>query len=384
MTLTCAEDYRIADCEGLMTPALAIYADVLDHNISRMLEIVGNADRWRPHVKTAKLAYTIRKLAEHGVKNMKCATTLELLTACEAGARDVTVAYPMVGPAVARVTEIAAAYPSIAVSALAENAAQVELWRGTTLGIFIDVNPGMNRTGIEACRIEDILSIARRVIGSGLRFRGLHFYDGHHSHAVLADRIRAAHLGYDQLMQIVGVLQGSGIAVDEVITSGTPSLPCALAYGAFREPHFQHRVSPGTVVYNDSTSLSQLPREYDLRPAALVVSTVVSRPASDLVTCDAGHKTVSLDSGVPNCSVLGDVDLQPLKPSEEHLPLRVPSGMATPELGERLYLMPKHVCPTVNNFDHAVIVSGGRVVAVERVTARGRETPLRASAAHSR
>ncbi|HEX8925853.1 MAG TPA: alanine racemase [Terriglobales bacterium] len=384
MTLTRGEEYRIADWEGIMTPALAIYADAVDHNISRMLAIVGDANRWRPHVKTAKLNYTIRRLVEHGVANMKCATTLELLTACEAGARDVTVAYPLPSPAVARVKEIAVAFPAVAVSALVENVDQVELWRGSPVGLFVDVNPGMNRTGIDARRIQDIVSIARKVIGAALRLRGVHFYDGHHTQTLLADRIKAAHLGYDRLMEIVGVLQGSGIFVEEVITSGTPSMPCALAYTGFSEQRFQHRVSPGTVIYNDSTSLSQLPRDYALKPAALVVSTVVSRPADDLVTCDAGHKTLSLDSGVPNCCVLEHDELQPLKPSEEHLPLRVQAGMSAPEIGARLYLLPKHVCPTVNNFDHALIVRGGRVVSIERVTARGREVPLRTVAARSR
>ena len=60
----------------------------------------------------------------------------------------------------------------------------------------------------------------------------------------------------------------------------------------------------------------------------------------------------------------------------EHLPIDVPSGAVTPRLGESLYLVPRHVCPTVNNFDHAVIVSNGKVIGVEKITARGREHPL--------
>jgi D-serine deaminase-like pyridoxal phosphate-dependent protein len=92
---------------------------------------------------------------------------------------------------------------------------------------------------------------------------------------------------------------------------------------------------------------------------------------------------VSLDSGIPNCRVVGYDGLQPIKPSEEHLPLRVHPGTTIPEVGTRLYLLAKHICPTVNNFDHALIVRDGRVIAVERVTARGRETPLQRAAAWS-
>ncbi|HWP43128.1 MAG TPA: D-TA family PLP-dependent enzyme, partial [Blastocatellia bacterium] len=141
--------------------------------------------------------------------------------------------------------------------------------------------------------------------------------------------------------------------------------------------NFIHRASPGTIVYADCTSLAQLPAGWRYRPAALVLSTVVSRPTSRRVTCDAGHKTVSADAGVPTCAVLGRPGLVPARPSEEHLPIEVGEDESTPAIGEALYLVPRHVCPTVNNFDYAVLVAGGRITGVERVTARGREAPLR-------
>src|SRR5512138_2383852 len=91
--------YLIAEIGALMTPALAIYADALDDNISAMLKLLGSPDRWRPHIKTAKLEFTMCRLVERGVTRLKCATSLELLTACRAGATDVCVAYPGVGSA---------------------------------------------------------------------------------------------------------------------------------------------------------------------------------------------------------------------------------------------------------------------------------------------
>ena len=93
-----------------------------------------------------------------------------------------------------------------------------------------------------------------------------------------------------------------------------------------------------------------------------------------MLTCDAGHKAVSADAGVPTCVVIGHPDLVPLKPSEEHLPVEVTNGARRPEIGETLYLVPRHVCPTVNNFDDALIVETNQVIAVERVTARGHES----------
>ncbi|HKY05966.1 MAG TPA: D-TA family PLP-dependent enzyme, partial [Blastocatellia bacterium] len=92
--------------------------------------------------------------------------------------------------------------------------------------------------------------------------------------------------------------------------------------------------------------------------------------------CDAGHKTVSADAGVPTCAVIGRDAMTPHKPSEEHLPIDVTGEGEGLSIGEIIYLVPRHVCPTVNNFDYAVIISGGRIAGVERVTARGREAPL--------
>jgi D-serine deaminase-like pyridoxal phosphate-dependent protein len=108
----------------------------------------------------------------------------------------------------------------------------------------------------------------------------------------------------------------------------------------------------------------------------LVLTRVVSHPRADIVTCDAGHKAVSADAGVPTCVVVGHPELTPLSPSEEHLPIAVKEVAAGPRVGEALYLLPRHVCPTVNNFNDALVVRNGIVESVEIVSARGRETPL--------
>lgn len=370
-------NYAIASVEQIMTPALAIYLDVVEHNIATTVRLLdGDPNRWRPHVKTSKLLVTMKLLVNAGVRNFKCATSLELITACEAGAADVVVAFPCVGIRALRVQEIARQFPSVCISVLVENVQQIGTWRCKPVGLFIDVNAGMNRTGMEQGRVDEIVQLAAEISRNGCQFRGLHYYDGHHRNPVLSDRVTAAHRGYDQLLRAVEAIQSRGISVEEVITSGTPAFPCALTYGGFRGAVFTHRVSPGTVVYNDLTSLSQLRAEWGYLPAALVVATVVSHPAADLITCDAGHKTVSADAGFPNCVVWNHPELTPLHASEEHLPIQVAPGSRVPDIGEILYLVPRHVCPTVNNFDDALLVRARRIVDMAPVTARGRETPL--------
>jgi len=374
---TSLDAYRIEGIDRVMTPALAIYPEIVAANIQTTLRLLGgDADRWRPHVKTTKLGFMMRRLVEHGIANFKCSTSLELLTVCEAGAADALVAYPVVGANARRVREISEQFPNVEVSALIECSDHIEAWQGSSVSLFIDVNPGMNRTGVEQDRVDEIIQLTRAIKKAGQVFRGLHYYDGHLSSIALPEREIVAHRGYDRLMEVRAAFERAHIEIAEIVTAGTPAFPCTLSYSAFTRGPFIHRASPGTVVYNDCSSLAQLPTEYGYRPAAVVVSTVVSRPAPGRFTCDAGHKTASADSGVPTCAVIGHPEFLPSKPSEEHLPIDVPAESSMPMIGDALYLVPRHIYPTVNNFAHALIVIGGRIVGVELVTARGREAPL--------
>lgn len=370
------ERYRIDDVSQVLTPALVVYPEAIASNMACTLRLLeGNADRWRAHIKTAKLAYTLRMLVERGIRNFKCATTLELLTACENGAADVLLAYPVMGANALRAREIADQFPAVRISVLAETEEQVRKWEASRLGVFLDINPGMNRTGIDpndSARVNRLIAAMQDL---GVTFRGLHYYDGQYGRAPEPERTATTHAGYDVLLKLVQEIERAGVRVPEVVTAGTPTFPCSLAYKDFLGKDFVHRVSPGTIVYHDATSLAQLPREFGYAPAVLVLTRLVSSPTKDVVTCDAGHKAVSADAGVPTCVVVGHPEFTPLSPSEEHLPLQKKDGKG-PGIGETLYLLPRHVCPTVNNFDSALIVKGGRITGVEKVTARGHEDPL--------
>jgi D-serine deaminase-like pyridoxal phosphate-dependent protein len=287
----------------------------------------------------------------------------------------VLVAYPVVSANARRVRELAEQFPRVRVSVLVEDEMHVQQWTGSSLGIFVDINPGMDRTGIAQNNTGEVLKIISAISEAGLEFRGIHYYDGHLGALDFAERRRVAHAGYDQLIQIVSEIEGKGFEV-EVITAGTPCFPCSLDYAGFASSAFRHRVSPGTIVYCDATSLAQLPPEYGYRPAAVVLTRVVSHPTPGIITCDAGHKSVSADAGVPTCVVMGHTELTPQAPSEEHIPMAVASGSTHPAIGDFLYLVPRHVCPTVNNFDQAILTSRGRIKTLVEVTARGHEAPL--------
>lgn len=361
--------------ERALSPALVVHLEHVRANVARVVGLCGgDPGRWRAHVKSAKIPRVLAELARAGLSSFKCATTLEAKVLLETlrdgglAAPDVLVAYPLVGPALARLDALAGAHAGARVLVLCETPEAVREVPAR-LGVFVDVNPGMDRTGAPLERAGQIEATAR---AAGERLGGLHFYDGHQHDRDRAARTRAVHAGYDRLLELVRELESKGLAVPELVTAGTPALLDALSYGGFAGPAGPlHRVSPGTVVYHDLRSEEETP-ELGLVPAALVLARVVSHPADGVVTCDAGSKALAAEAGDPVAEVLGWPELRARTPSEEHLPLAGPADRL-PARGELLQLVPRHVCPTVNLASEAALVEGGRLLDVVPVLARGHE-----------
>lgn len=282
---------------------------------------------------------------------------------------DLLVAYPLRDPALAWAGKLARRHPATSMSVLCESVEDVASVPDS-LGIFVDINPQMNRTGVPMADVESISSIAQ---AAGKRFRGLHFYDGDVRDVDPETRRQKTEPLYERLLEILATVKDAGSDVPELVTSGTPSFRVALGFGGFRElpGGTTHRISPGTVVYHDTFSAECLP-DLDLHPAALVLSRVISHPEHGIVTADAGSKSIAAEAGDPCCLVVGHPDLVAQKPSEEHLPFRVESG-TPPDRGTPLLLVPRHVCPTVNLAEAALVLESGSEPRVVPVSARAHE-----------
>ena len=96
--MTLSNEIELASTADLETPALLLYPDAVDRNIDRTIALTGRPDRWRPHIKTIKSAYVMKRLLAKGVTHWKCATPLELEVTCATGVEDVLLSFP-VGPA---------------------------------------------------------------------------------------------------------------------------------------------------------------------------------------------------------------------------------------------------------------------------------------------
>lgn len=343
--------------ETTPSPAVIVLMDRVRHNVAKVLDLLdGDTDRWRPHLKTTKIPEVWTHLLDVGIRNFKCATVREasvfLETADEYGADvDLLVAFPHVGPNLDDVARLATMYDRQRVSILVETPdAAADL--PEPLGAFVDVNSGMDRTGAPFAERDRIRAAARAL---GDRLRGIHAYDGHLA-GTLDERIRAGAAIYDTLVELVEHLREEGCTIDEVITTGTPGLVPAIRSGVTqRLAPAVHRVSPGTVVFHDARTAERV-EELDLKPAALILARVVAHPTPDIVTCDAGSKTITTDAGLPSAVVVDHPELTGLTPSEEHLPFAVAEGHTAPPRGATLLLEPRHVCPCVNLAERAILV----------------------------
>jgi len=357
----------------LLSPALVVDLAAVRRNVAAVVASCGGPDRWRPHVKTSKIPQVMRVLVDAGVRAFKTATTRETAVLCdvldEAGAEggDVLLAQPLREPALGRLDAIARAHPGVRVSVLCEDPALVASVP-PSLSVFVDVDPGLGRTGVGFDDEPTILALAR---AAGPRLAGLHLYDGHLHEGDLAARERGVHADAARALALAGRLAEAGARVPELVTSGTPSFRHALSFAPLRGPGAPfHRVSPGTVVYHDLRSAEEDPG-LELEPAALVFTRVLSHAGSGRVICDAGSKSLAAEVGDPVAAVIGRPELVAATPSEEHLPLRVTAGERPPR-GTGLLLVPRHVCPTVNLADAALLLDGERTRAVP-VTARAHE-----------
>lgn len=374
----------------LLTPTLVVHLDAVRRNIARMCAATGSIDRLRVHIKSAKLRVVFDEFLAAGITHFKCATTREaaqLLAASEARgiAVDLLVAFPHRGPNLRRIEALARLHPRSRLSVLVETEDDIEDIEGdasmaTALGVFVDIDAGMHRTGIpstDAARIESVAKAAAS------RLRGLHFYEGHVHSGSFADRCSQAFPLYDELVTLVAQLEASGLCIDEVVTSGTPSFMPALAHPGLaaltaltaltEQQHTVHRLSPGTLVYFDARSREC--EELDYEFAAFVLTSVVSQPTSHVITVDAGSKAIAAEAGSPVAVAPDWPGLVARTPSEEHLPFDVVAG-AAPARGKRMLLVPRHVCPTVNLAEAACVVEerhGTSTVRIEAVSARAHE-----------
>ncbi|HNT35656.1 MAG TPA: alanine racemase [bacterium] len=367
------EDYCVARPEDIETPALLVFEDRLDGNIKALIEQVGGGERLAPHVKTHKSAEILRRQMAAGIRSFKCATLSEAEMIARGGADDLLLAYPIAQPLKARrFMELKARYPKTLFRAMVSSPAHAEILSaaavesGDNVDVMIDLDVGMHRTGIEPgeAAFELCLLIHKT---PGLRYAGIHAYDGQNNQTDIAERESAAGEALDFVKSLRDRLKSVGLETSTIMMGGSICYPFYT-----REDGIQG--SPGTVAYWDGNYMKQMP-DMPFRCAALVLTQVVdSNPARDLVTLDLGSKAICCDQVLANRALFpGYPQVSIVKQNEEHCVLKC--NGADLKIGDYLLAIPGHVCTAVVRYPGALLINRvGEVSGYIEHTSRDRLT----------
>jgi D-serine deaminase-like pyridoxal phosphate-dependent protein len=380
--------WTLENVSDIPSPTLLIYPDRAEENLRRIIAIAGDVARLWPHVKTHKLAPLVETHVALGVSRFKCATIAEAEMVAASGATDVLLAYQPVGPNVTRLCALAAAFPGTQFSAVVDDertavvVSDAAARERVSVGLWLDLDVGMHRTGILPGPAADRL-YRRLMTLPAITPRGLHAYDGH-----LRDRdpeTRAASVteAFAPVAALRAALVADAVPVPSVVAGGTPTFPIHARRGDVD-------LSPGTSVLWDAGYATQLP-DLEFLAAALVLTRVISKPSADRVCVDLGHKAIASEGPHPRVlliqpnsiagraaqAVLGApiLDAAFVGHSEEHLVFESPVAESL-RVGDTLYGIPWHVCPTVALHSEAVVARDHRAVDRWRITARERRLTI--------
>jgi D-serine deaminase-like pyridoxal phosphate-dependent protein len=360
--------YKINDVDVINSPALLIYPDRIESNIKKLIEIAGSVDLLRPHIKTHKMSEIIKLQMKYGINKFKCATISETEMVARCGATDILLAIQPVGPNIGRFFKLKQEFNNIKISCIADNEEVIirlsDMARKTGLEthVWLDINNGMNRTGVTPG--EKAARLFKRIIDSPMLVaEGLHVYDGHIHEPDLAIRKNICNDAFAPVMSLIEELKNEGISPVKIIAGGTPTFPIH----ALRK---NVETSPGTVLlwdYGYSSSFSDM----NFLHAAILLTRIISKPGKDLLCLDLGHKAVASEMPQPRIKILEIEKYAIVSHNEEHMVIRT-SVADKYKTGDPLFVIPWHICPTVDRHDTVYVVNDHKVTGQWNVEARTR------------
>ena len=353
-----------ADVAGIPTPALVIDVAAMERNIRRMAEYFAARPCWlRPHFKAHKTPEIARRqLAAGSCTGLTCATVSEAEVAADL-CGDILIANEPVGPGKCeRVAALARRVPiTVAVDSTAglDAVAAAARHAGATVSVLVDLNVGQTRCGVEPGNAA--VTLGRQAASAeGVALRGVMGYEGHLvSLPDRADREARTRLAMAGLVETASLFRADGLPCDVVSAGGTGTYDISGRIDGITE------IQAGSYVLMDA-DYGRL--DIPFEQALWVLGTVISRPDPGRCVADCGHKSVTKDHGFPTVRDLDGATVVSL--NDEHATISVPPGCRT-AIGDRVYLRPSHIDPTINLHDVFYALDGDRVTGVWPIAARG-------------
>jgi D-serine deaminase-like pyridoxal phosphate-dependent protein len=325
----------------------------------------------RPHIKTHKCIQIARLQIAAGAIGITCAKVGEAeVMVNQGGIEEVMLAYPTIGDAKIRrlVPLMEKARIIVAVDSLeaANLISQGLRPHGRSLDVVLEVNTGQNRSGVTVGdeAVAMALTIARL---PNLTLVGIMTHEGHANSAPPEEIEGIAIASGEAMVNTAERIREHGIELPIVSVGSTPAARYTPTVAGITE------MRPGTYVFNDNSAFryGQLSVQ---DCAARFVATVVSRPAPDRAVLDTGSKSLAMDPSKSHPGhgyIVGHPDTTIVKLSEEHGVCAIPENEEGFAIGDRVEVIPNHICPTVNLMDELLIVQAGHVVDRWAVAARG-------------
>ncbi len=338
-------------------------------NIKTLISMIDDINRLRPHAKTHKSAAATKLLMSAGINKFKCATIAEAEMLGMADAKDVLLAYQPTGPKLNRFIQLIKKYSGTSFSCLIDNdqsansigSAAVE--NNLAIKVFIDLNVGMNRTGIEPAKAFKLYKRCLKM--DGLSVVGLHAYDGHIHTGDYEERKAQCDMAFENVSALQQALIAEGFAEPVIIAGGSPTFP-------IHAKRKKIECSPGTFIFWDH-GYSRSCKEQNFLPAAIFITRIISLPSESTLCLDLGHKSVAAENNISNrVHFLNAPELKIISQSEEHAVVEVPIDHSY-KIGDILYGLPVHICPTVALYESAFVIENDYVTAEWEITARDRQ-----------
>jgi D-serine deaminase-like pyridoxal phosphate-dependent protein len=357
----------------LETPAVVVDLDVMERNLSRMADYCRRKNlSLRPHTKSHKIPELAKRQIAHGARGITVAKIGEAEVMLNAGITDILIAYPIVGRGKAeKLADLAAranmtvALDSLEVARAISNEANK---KNARVGILVELDVGFGRCGL--ADEDELVTLAQTVADlPGLDFKGVMFFPGH----LQVEQNARAQLraGVNDLLgRVIKRFEKSGLPLPTISGGSTPTALEGHLFSGVNE------IRPGMYIFNDRNMVGV--NVAAIEDCALsVVTTVVSTSVSGRAIVDAGSKTLSSDrylagNGQGFGIVKSDPEAALDRLSEEHGHLDISRSSRKYRVGERLTIIPNHVCSTVNMHNQIYSVSGERVESVWEVTGRGK------------
>lgn len=360
--------YEIKNINELDSPALVVFPERVKHNIQLAIDMISDVNRLRPHIKTNKSPDVVKLMLKAGITKFKCATIAEAEMLAQCNAPDVLLAYQPLGPKLNRFVSLIKKYPSTKFSCLTDNIeaaneqAMVFNSSNITVPVFIDLNVGMNRTGIVPG--EDAVELAGHCSKlKGIVLTGLHAYDGHIRDVDFEMKKQKCDEAFAEVEKL-----NEKLKLPAIVMGGSPAFSV----------HCKRKnieCSPGTFVYWDK-GYSDLCPEQGFLPAAVLVTRIISLPSPNKICTDLGHKSVAAENEISKrIFFLNAEGLSPVGQSEEHFVLETNQDHSF-KVGNIFYGLPYHVCPTVALYERVVTVENGKTTGEWRNLARDRKITI--------